>query len=163
VTAYPTASGPADYALFVGGRPLGIVEAKKVTLGPQNALTQAERYSGGVGDSPFGCRVPFLYSTNGEVLWFHDGRHPLNRSRCIAAFHTPAALQEMLARDFDAACSWFAATPNRHPPLRPYQAEANAAVERAIAGRKRQMLVAMATGTGKTFTLVNHADRPLKS
>ena len=45
VTEYPTANGPADYALFVGGQPFGIVEAKKVTLGPQNALTQAERSS----------------------------------------------------------------------------------------------------------------------
>ncbi len=128
--------------------------------------TQAERYSRGMTDSPFnfgGFRVPFLYSTNGEVIWFHDVRHPLNRSRRIATFHTPAALQEMLTRDFDAACSWFAATPNLHPLLRPYQIEANTAIEQAIAGRKRQMLVAMATGTGKTFTLVNQAYRLMKS
>jgi type I restriction enzyme R subunit len=61
----------------------------------------------------------------------------------------------MLARDTDAACSWFTVTPNQHPLLRPYQIEANTAIEQAIAGRKRQMLVAMATGTGKTFTMVN--------
>ncbi len=166
LTEYDTANGPADYALFVAGQPLGIVEAKKITLGPQNVLTQAERYSRGVADSPFdfsGFRVPFLYSTNGEILWFHDIRHDLNRSRRIATFHTPAALQELLARDFDAACSWFAATPNRHPLLRPYQIEANAAIEQAITDRKRQMLVAMATGTGKTFTLVNQVYRLMKS
>jgi type I restriction enzyme R subunit len=166
VTEFETAAGPADYALFVAGRPLGVVEAKRVTLGPQNALTQAERYSCGVADSPFhfdGYRVPFLYSSNGEVLWFHDVRHPLNRSRRVAAFHTPAALEEMLARDFDGACSWFAATPNNHPLLRPYQVEANTAIEQAIAARKRQMLVAMATGTGKTFTLVNQVYRLMKS
>jgi type I restriction enzyme R subunit len=166
VTEFPTADGPADYALFVGGQPLGVVEAKKLTLGPQNVLTQAERYSRGVPESPFnfaGYHAPFLYSTNGEVVWFHDVRQTLNRSRRIAAFHTPAALQEMLARDFDAACSWFTATPNRHPLLRPYQVEANAAIEEAIAGRKRQMLVAMATGTGKTFALVNQVYRLIKS
>jgi type I restriction enzyme R subunit len=166
VTEHATANGPADYALFVAGQPLGIVEAKKVSLGPQNVLTQAERYARGVAGSPFnfgGCRVPFLYSTNGEVLWFQDVRHALNRSRRLHTFHTPAALREMLARDFDAACSWFAATPNRHPLLRPYQVEANAAIEQAIAARKRQMLVAMATGTGKTFTLVNQAYRLMKS
>jgi type I restriction enzyme R subunit len=125
LTEYNTANGPADYALFVAGQPLGIVEAKKITLGPQNVLSQAERYSRGGADSPFdfsGFRVPFLYSTNGEILWFHDIRHELNRSRRIATFHKPAALQEMLARDLDASCSWFAATPNRHPLLRPYQA-----------------------------------------
>src|SRR5262249_23042220 len=95
VTEYPTANGPADYALFVRGRLRGIVGARKVTLGPQNVLTQAERYSKGVTDSQFNLRgygVPFLCSTNGEVLWFHDIRHALNRSRRITGFHTPAAL-----------------------------------------------------------------------
>ena len=67
---FPTANGPADYALIGAGQPLGVVEAKKVTLGPQNVLIQAERYARGVKDSPFnfaGFHVPFLYSTNGEV------------------------------------------------------------------------------------------------
>ena len=38
---YPTENGPADYALCIGGQLLGIVEAKKLSLGPQNVLTQA--------------------------------------------------------------------------------------------------------------------------
>src|SRR5688572_18352839 len=162
IEEFPTENGPADYALCLDSRIVGVVEAKKLTLGPQNVLSQAERYSRGVADSLFdfqGFRVPFLYSTNGEVLWFHDIRHRQSRSRRLARFHTPAALQELLGRDFDAACSWFAATPNNHPRLRPYQIDANAAVEQAIALRKRQMLVAMATGTGKTFTMVNQVYR----
>jgi type I restriction enzyme, R subunit len=166
LTEFPTTNGPADYALAAQGQLLGVVEAKKLTLGPQNVLTQAERYSRGVDDSPFdygGCRVPFLYSTNGEVIWFHDIRYPLNRSRRVARFHTPGALAEMLARDFDAACSWFGAAPNNHPLLRPYQIEANTAIEQAISARKRQMLVAMAIGTGKTFTMVNQVYRLMKS
>ena len=40
----PHRNGPADYALSVGGEIVGIVEAKKLTLGPQNVLSQAERY-----------------------------------------------------------------------------------------------------------------------
>src|SRR5262249_25078523 len=75
LTEYPTANGPADYAQVVDGQILGIVEAKRVSLGPQNVLVQAERYARGVDPSPFdfrGCRVPFLYATNGEVIWFHD-------------------------------------------------------------------------------------------
>jgi type I restriction enzyme R subunit len=166
ITEYETANGPADYALCLDGRLLGIVEAKKLSLGPQNVLVQAERYSRGATANPFdfrGFHVPFLYSTNGEVLWFHDIRHPLNRSRKIADFHTPAALEEMLGRDFDAAFAALSALPNDNPKLRPYQREANAAVEKAIADRKRQMLIAMATGTGKTFTLVNQVYRLMKS
>ena len=46
--------------------------------------------------------MPFLYSSNGEVIWFHDVRHPLNRSRLVSHFHTPTALREMQTRDFDA-------------------------------------------------------------
>jgi type I restriction enzyme R subunit len=66
---YATANGPADYALGLGGHVAGIVEAKKLSLGPQNVLVQAERYARGVQDSPYdfhGLRAPFLYSTNGD-------------------------------------------------------------------------------------------------
>ncbi len=166
LTEYPTANGPADYALVVDGQLLGIVEAKKLTLGPQNVLTQAERYSKGVLNGPIdirGYHVPFLYSTNGETIWFHDVRHKLNRSRRVARFHTPAALREAFGRDFDAGCGWFSSHPNAHSRLRSYQVEANAAIEQAIGDRKRQMLVAMATGTGKTFTMVNEVYRLLES
>src|SRR5439155_10660450 len=109
------------------------------------------RYSRGAEQSDFnfhGYRVPFLYSTNGELFWFQDVRHKLNRSRKVLGFHTPDALREMLGRDFDADCDWFGKNPVQHPRLRPYQIEANRAIEEAIEKRKRQMLVAMATGTG---------------
>ncbi len=109
-----------------------------------------------------GFRVPFLYSTNGEIIWHHDIRHPLNRSRQIAAFHTPEALREILARDLR-SYETLRSQPNDHPRIRPYQREANTAIEEAIAKRKRQMLVAMATGTGKTFTMVNEVYRLMKS
>ena len=166
IEEYPTAAGPADYALCVSGRILGVVEAKRLSLGPQGVLTQAERYAKGTTDNPLnfhGYRVPFLYSTNGEVIWHHDIRHSPSRSYPIARFHTPAALMERLGQDFDAACTQLVRTPNDHPRLRPYQVEANTAIEAAIAGHKRQMLVAMATGTGKTFTLVNEIYRLMKA
>lgn len=166
IEEFPTDNGPADYALCADGRILGIVEAKKLTLGPQNVLTQAERYSRGATSNPFnfdGHHVPFLYSTNGEVIWHHDIRRPLNRSRRIADFHTPDALRERLASGTDEALQRLAAIPNDHPRLRPYQIEANAAIEQAIEEHKRQMLVAMATGTGKTFTMVNQCYRLMKS
>jgi type I restriction enzyme R subunit len=93
------------------------------------------------------------------VIWFHDVRHEFNRSRRVTDFHTANALRELLGRDLDAATARLLATPNDHVRLRPYQREANEAVERAIAERKRHMLLAMATGTGKTFTLVNQIYR----
>ncbi len=65
----------------------------------------------------------------------------------------------MLGADLGDACQRLDQTENDHPRLRPYQVDANRAVEQAIAERKRQMLVAMATGTGKTFTMVNQVYR----
>ena len=166
VEEFPTDNGPADYALCLDGQILAVVEAKKLTVGPQNVLTQAERYSRGATANPLnlhGYHVPFLYSTNGEVIWFHDIRHPANRSRRVADFFTPDALREMLGRDLGMSCQWFARNPNTHPWLRPYQMDANAAVEQAISERKRQLMVAMATGTGKTATTVNQVYRLMKS
>jgi len=166
LTEYPTASGPADYALVEGGLVRAIVEAKRVGLGPYSVLEQAQRYSRGVAESPTAYRefhVPFLYSTNGEQIWFEDVRLPEYRQREVAGFHTPAALAETLDRDLTGASAWFAANPNRHPKLRPYQIEANEAVEAAIARGDRTMLVAMATGTGKTYTTISQIYRLIKS
>jgi len=163
---YPTDNGPADYALCLDGKIVAVVEAKKVSLGPQNVLTQAERYAEGIKGSPFnfyGYRVPFIYSTNGEIIWYHDLRNSLNRSRVVAKFHTPDALSERLRDTFEASCQRLAGWENVHPMIRPYQADANAAIEQAIRDRKRQMLVAMATGTGKTYTMVNQVFRLMES
>jgi len=165
VKELPTANGPADYALCNDGRVQGVVEAKKVTLGPQGVLTQAERYSKGIKQLPlyqdeFG--VPFLYSTNGEIIWFHDVRNPLNRSRVVSGFHTPSALAEMQTRNFEQELEGLDTLPlNEY--LRPYQREANEAIEEAIRARKRKLLITMATGTGKTVTLVNEVYRLMKS
>jgi type I restriction enzyme R subunit len=96
VSEYETTNGPAGYALCPDGRLLGIVEAKRLSLGPQNALAQAERYVRGVMANPFdfcGLRVQLLYSTNGEVCWFHDVRQPLNCSRSVADFHALNSLK----------------------------------------------------------------------
>ncbi len=165
LTEFETTNGPADYALCHKGQVRGVVEAKKLTLGPQGVLVQAERYSRGIRQVPmyqgqFG--VPFLYSTNGEQLWFHDVRNSLNRSREVARFHTPGGLDELLTRDFDAELAALASVP-QNLGLRPYQVEANTAVEQTIRERKRKMLVTMATGTGKTLTMVNQAYRLMKA
>jgi len=166
VEEYPTANGPVDYALFDHGEPLALVEAKWLGVGPQNVLQQAQRYARGVTDSPFnfnGCRIPFVYSTNGTKFFFQDLRERNSYSREVAAFHTPTALREMLTRDPSAAIHWLRETPNTIEKLRPYQLEAIQAVEQSTLAGKRKMLMAMATGTGKTFTIISLIYRLMKS
>ncbi len=166
VEEYQTDAGPADYLLTDDGTPLAVAEAKKLSLGPRNALVQALRYARGVTDSPFdfgGVRVPFGYATNGEQIYFQDLRTPETYSRRVARYHTPAALREYVDRDEDAAHGWLLSNPNDHPRLRPYQREATEALEAALRAGKRQMLVAMATGTGKTFTIASEIYRLMKS
>lgn len=166
VTEYPTQNGPADYALFVKGQLLGILEAKKVSLGAQNVLEQAKRYAKGATDGPGTWNeyhVPFLYSTNGEKIFYLDARRPENLSREIAHFHTPAALDERFHEDITHAITWLHTTPNEIERLRPYQKDAIAKTEEAIIQQQRKMLLAMATGTGKTYTTVALIHRLLAS
>src|SRR5436190_2189341 len=102
VEEYPTSTGPADYALFVEGKLLGIIEAKKVSTGGQNALEQAKRYAKGVVHtigSWNGYMVPFLYSSNGELVFYLDVRNGQNLNREIADFHSAQALKELYARN----------------------------------------------------------------
>lgn len=169
VEEYPTGEGFADYILFHEGKALACVEGKRIRVGPQNVLQQAKRYARDFPDgacSP-GCfgdyRLPFVYSTNGRVIWFQDLRNPLNLSREVASFHTPEACMEMLTRNEAAAANWLRENEIDDKVLWPFQIEAVKAIEAAILGGRRHMLVAMATGTGKTFTIVNLIYRLMKS
>lgn len=65
--------------------------------------------------------------------------------------------------DFEEAAERALALPRDHPRLRPSQKDANTAVEQAVADRKPDLLVAMATGTSKTFTLMSQAYRVMKA
>ncbi|MFP3042041.1 DEAD/DEAH box helicase family protein [Treponema primitia] len=166
IEEYPTANGPADYALVVKGKLLGILEAKKVSIGAQNVLEQAKRYAAGckktIG-SWNDFKVPFLYASNGVEIHFADVREDGYYSREILDFHTPDAMEELFNRDYDLAREWLSTTPNEIDRLRPYQKDAIKAFEIGLLEKKQRMMLAMATGTGKTFTAVSMIYRLLKS
>lgn len=167
IAEWPTQHGPADYALFVGESCVGIVEAKRYRKNISAAIDQAERYSKGFSwphnaltwDDVYA--VPFVFATNGRPylkqvetesgIWFRDVRLPNNLRRALVGWFGPEELISMLdvekekaqaalqVRSFDFGFD-----------LRPYQEAAIREVEKTLGTEKREMLVAMATGTGKT-------------
>lgn len=169
IEEYPTKTGPADYILFHSGKALACVEGKRIRIGPQNVLQQAKRYArsfpkGALYLGSFGdYNLPFVYSTNGKIIWFQDLRNPLNLSREVAAFHTPQALMDMLNRNEADSAKWLKENEINDKYLWPFQIEAIEAIEKGIMDRRRHLLLAMATGTGKTFTIVNLIYRLMKS
>ncbi|MDE3796449.1 type I restriction-modification system endonuclease [Sinorhizobium meliloti] len=170
IAEWPTANGPADYALFVGTMLVGIVEAKRRRKNVSAAIDQGERYSIGIKDTdeftlaggPWGeHRVPFVFAANGRSylkqietesgIWFRDTRRSINHRRALVDWPTPDGLTRLLDVDADAANAALKAQPFEFGfPLRDYQEAAIRAVERALSAEQRSMLVAMATGTGKT-------------
>lgn len=161
-----TNNGPADYALVVNGQLLAVVEAKKLEVGAANVLEQAKRYSKGAENTIGewnGYKVPFLYSSNGELIYYLDAREIKNLSRQIYNFNTPEAIETLFSSTKETSIQWLKDKPISTPRLRDYQKGAIEAFENNLEEGKRLMLLAMATGTGKTFTTVNLVYRMLAS
>jgi type I restriction enzyme R subunit len=175
IAEWPTKNGPADYALFVGLQCIAVVEAKRGNKNVSGAIDQAQRYSRGfrfdggaeptggpwpdVGDKRF--FVPFVFSANGRPylkqietesgIWFRDARIPTNHRRSLADWPTPEGLKGMLEVDAEAAHAVLKSEAIEFAfPLRDYQRRAIQTVEARLATGSRRMLIAMATGTGKT-------------
>lgn len=182
IAEWPTEKGPADYVLFVDQVPVAVVEAKRNNKNAASAIEQAKRYSrgfaiqGGLKDpgGPWGeYRVPFLFSSNGRAFlrqlpemsgtWFLDARNPTNHPRALNGWYTPTGLKKLLAQDVEAAHQALRQEPADYLDLRYYQREAIAAVEAALEAGRREVMVAMATGTGKTRTCIGLLYRLLKA
>lgn len=186
IAEWPTDTGPADYVLFIGLTPVAVIEAKRKNIDVSAALQQAKRYSRGfqpsseseLPESNWGqdnvYRVPFAFSTNGRPylrqlatksgIWFCDLRRSDNLSHALDGWYTPEGLMALIKRDEAHAHAELDNTPfNYGFPLRPYQQSAIRAVEQAIAVGQRDMLLAMATGTGKTRTCIALIYRLLKA
>lgn len=170
IAEWPTDSGPADYALFVGTKCIGVIEAKRRHKNVSAVIDQAERYSRGfkfvsdaeaIGGPWDDFRVPFVFSTNGRSflkqietasgIWFRDVRKSTNLRRALVDWPTPQGLSAQFEIDRDEAHKALKAQPIEFGfPLRPYQYKAIEKVEEALEQDQRRMLLAMATGTGKT-------------
>lgn len=181
IAEWQTSNGPADYVLFIGLMPVAVVEAKRAKLNVAGAIEQAKRYSRGfeiedldLPGGPWGdYDIPFLFSTNGrqflrqlaEVsgVWFLDARRETNHPRALDSWYTPEGLKQLLDQDIEQADERLRNEPTDYLPLRDYQSEAVRCVEQAIANGQQEILVAMATGTGKTITCIGLIYRLIKA
>ena len=186
IAEWPTESGPSDYVLFAGLTPIAVVEAKRKNVDVSATLQQAKRYSRTftpsqetiLPDENWGgeaaYRVPFAFSSNGRPylrqlptksgIWFCDLRRPDNLGHVLDGWYTPEGLTTLLKRDEEEAHKQLANDPfNYGFPLRYYQQDAIRAAESAIESGQREMLLAMATGTGKTKTCIALIYRLLKA
>jgi len=182
IAEWPTASGPADYAFFVGLTPLGISEAKRHDKDIPARLRQTYRYSRGynscgaekfLGGPWNNFKIPFVFATNGRPylaqlqeksgIWFHDLRHGTNHPRALGGWYTPDGLMDLFKADPVAATAALLDTPVDIADLHEYQIEAIEKVEATVADGIRAMLVAMATGTGKTRVAIALLYRLIKS
>lgn len=173
-------SGFADYALFCGLELVGIVEAKRMSKNVEADIAQSKKYAMQVvrhGDEiiygPWGnYQVPFLFATNGRPyleqlksmsgIWFLDARKPTNHSRPLQAWYSPQGLKSLLQQNVEQASKALHDETLDYLKLRPYQEDAILSVERAIEAGERKILLAMATGTGKTRMAIGLIYRLIK-
>lgn len=189
IAEWPCNGKWADYALFVGLELYGIVEAKKFATDISTDLHQSKIYAERIeAQEEFkllgnwnSYKVPFLFSTNGRNyleqiktksgIWHLDVRHERNRSVALRGWFSPKGLVELFERDIEKANSRLEVSEYdylQNPSglgLRYYQIDAIKAVEEKLIKQpedKRSLLV-MATGTGKTRTIIGLAYRLIKS
>jgi len=183
----------ADYVLFAGLTPMAIVEAKRENIDVAGKIHQAERYAAGFSpladmlpawqqqgrtiawpDANEGhFHIPFVYSCNGKPYikqlaeksgtWFRDLRDPSHLSKPWDNFHSPQGLLDKLTRSKTAAEEKLKHEGFAYLKLRDYQEKAISKVEAALAQNKTHCLLAMATGTGKTRTIIGLMYRFLKA
>ena len=183
--------GYADYALFIGEKLVGVIEAKAEHKDIPGVIDgQCKEYASLIKneDGQFVTgrwginreyKVPFAFATNGRPylkqletksgIWFIDFRNPTKAPRALQGWMSPTGIEELLERDestkqpFEKIDDDDFLRNKDGLSLREYQIQAIHAVDKALAEGKKQMLLAMATGTGKTRTFLALIYRFLKS
>lgn len=193
IAEWPTDStvgnkGYVDYALFVGTQLVATVEAKAIHKDIPSVIDyQCKDYSRNIRaeDAKYqigtwgNFKVPFTFATNGRPylkqydtksgVWFLDLRQPDNIPKAMKGWMSPTGMMEQLEKDIQAKEQALKAMPydllrdKDGLNLREYQLKAIQAAENAILNGQQNILLAMATGTGKTRTILGMIYRFLKT
>jgi len=165
VREFPTSTGEVDYALFIDGQPVGVVEAKREEAG--QSITDVEIQSGRYAKSTFkwvkeDYTIRFAYEATDKLIRFTDYKDIKYRSRTVFSFHRPETLQDLLKQPDTIRNNM------KHFPVldetgfRKCQVNAIKKLEESFADNRPKALVQMATGAGKTFTAITASYRLLK-
>ena len=165
VREFPTSTGPVDYALFVDGSPVGVVEAKKSAAGEN--ITAVEGQSARYAHSTFkwvqqDYRIRFAYEATDKLVRFTDYDDIKYRSRSVFSFHRPETLKALLNAPNTVRNNMKNFPPLDEKGFRKCQIKAINNLDISFADNRPKALVQMATGAGKTFTAITAAYRLLK-
>jgi type I restriction enzyme R subunit len=189
ISEWPVGSKWADYALFIGTDLYGIVEAKKYESDISTDLQQSKVYAElveGKHDAKLLGQwrkygAPFLFSTNGRSfleqiktksgVWFLDVRNERSNSKPLRGWYSPEGLVELFKRDVKESNEKLKESNISYLQdkaglgLRDYQIDAIEAVEDIVTNKPetKKALLAMATGTGKTRTIIGLCYRLIKA
>ncbi len=193
IAEWPTDStvgnrGYADYALFIDKQMVATIEAKAIHKDIPSVIDyQCREYSRNIrkADAAYQMgtwgkyQVPFTFATNGRPyleqydtksgVWFLDLRKPDNAPKALRGWMSPTGILELLERDIAGGNQAIQNMPydllrdKDGLNLREYQLKAIQAAEKAIVGGRKNVLLAMATGTGKTRTILGMIYRFLKT
>lgn len=193
IAEWPTLSsagnkGRADYALFAGEKLVAVIEAKaehkdipsvidyQCKEYAQNIRPEDEKY---VITTWGKYKAPFVFATNGRPylaqletksgIWFLDLRESANMPKALRGWISPDGMMKLLESDIEKADKALQTLPydflrdKDGLNLRQYQLNAIQAAENAVINGQKNILLAMATGTGKTRTVLGMIYRFLKT
>lgn len=193
IAEWPTLSsagnkGRADYALFAGEKLVAVIEAKaehkdipsvidyQCKEYAQNIRPEDEKYVIAAWGK---YKAPFVFATNGRPylaqletksgIWFLDLRESANMPKALRGWISPDGMLKLLESDIEKADKALQTLPydflrdKDGLNLRQYQLNAIQAAENAVINGQKNILLAMATGTGKTRTVLGMIYRFLKT
>ena len=193
IAEWPTLSvagnkGRADYALFAGEKLVAVIEAKAEHKDIPSVIDyQCKEYAQNIRpeDEKYVItrwgkyKAPFVFATNGRPylaqletksgIWFLDLRESANMPKALRGWISPDGMLKLLESDIEKADKALQTLPydflrdKDGLNLRQYQLNAIQAAENAVINGQKSVLLAMATGTGKTRTVLGMIYRFLKT
>jgi type I restriction enzyme R subunit len=161
LTSEQYVAGRADYVLLgQNGRPLAVIEAKRRATEPYTAKQQVLPYAKRLD-------APFIFLTNGELIYFWDYRN--DDARIINSFYSRRDLERLVEMRSTRKALATVAIPEYYLRqgeqriVRPYQKEAMQAFDQAVELGKRRFLIELPTGTGKTDLICLYLQRLIKA